>query len=404
MFINDLKLIIRKLRKERFNAIINVLGLTVGLTAFLLISLYVQDERSFDQFQKNKKNIYRVVGKGERIGAIGMIASDFVEYFSDIPEIDSFTRITKMSYQTLLKSEVKQLYAKEVLYVESNFFDFFTFPLKDASRQGAFSESGQAVISETLAKQFFGEENPIGKQIQVEKGDLFIVTSVVRDPPKTSTIQFDLLLYKKDFFKNDPKNPGRVSTAVTYISGFPKHDLKAIESKIREARNRPHYSNFLLNVEYSLLPITSQRLLAQYDEDIFEKNDIKHVRLFSGIAIVVLLLALINYVNSVTAQSLKRMKEVGLKKVIGATRKHLIVSQLMESFFFTLASFFLAFAIAERLMPMYNSLLGKGIVLNYFNRDFFVWTILASLVIGLLSGLYPAYYITKIAPLALLDK
>jgi len=406
MFRNHLKLVFRRLRKERLFTFVNIFGLTIGLTAFLLISLYVRDELSYDQFHSNKENIYRVISEYEKRGVSGMIASDFVEFFSeDIPEIKSYTRISAVGGEySLVSNNDKRLNTKGVFFVDQNFFDFFSFELLNSPASGSFSESGSGIITESLSKKVFGDENPIGQLVEINKGEKYIISAIAKDPPSNSTIQFELLLFKQGLFKNDFERMHGIKTVVTYLSILPEHEKEIIARKIMAAREKPIYSRFTKENEYSLLSLTDQRLKAPYERDFFAKNDMRYVMLFSGIGLVVLVLALINYINLVTAQSIKRKKEFGLRKVIGADRKHLIFYQLIESTMITMISFLFAFAAAERLIPTFNDLLEKDISLQYLSSDFFIWVLLAGLLLGLVSGIYPAFNIARVKPLSLLNE
>tara|TARA_A100000171_G_C2138041_1_gene152023 strand:- start:305 stop:2665 length:2361 start_codon:yes stop_codon:yes gene_type:complete len=404
MFKNNLKLIIRKLRKEKLYSFVNIAGLTVGLTAFLLIALYVRDELSFDNFHENKENIYRVISSENGEKYKSTIASDFVEFFrEDIPQIDGHTRVAG-GRVSLLNFGERNLNVDNVLFVDSNFFEFFDFALLNANRKTVFSETSQVVITQSLREKLFGDTNPIGQEIQMNKGKVYTVAAVAADPPKNSTIQFEMLVYERGYFKNVWEEMHSVRNITTYVSIVPSASKEVVSAGITKAIDKPVYRDMLEGYTYELLPYTDQRLYAPYQRDGFQKNDIRYITLFSGIGLVVLLLALINYVNLVTAQSMRRVKEIGLRKVIGANKAQLIFNQLSESVVITLISFVFAFAIAERLLPFYNQLLDKSITLQYGGSEFFMWVFMAGLALGILAGLYPAFYISKFKPLALLNK
>lgn len=405
MFKNHIKLVLRKLKREKLYSFVNIFGLTIGLTAFLLISLYVRDELSFDQFHDKSNDIYRVVSDHERFGKKGIIYSDFVEFFApDMPEIEAYNRLAPLGEKALVSHNQKRYNVSGVYQTDSNFFELFSFELKNGSKEAVFSNSGQAVISEELSKRIFGDSNPVGQEIEIDKREKYLITGVVFNNPSNSTIQFEMLLYKQDHFKNDFENRGGVSTVVTYISAHKEHDKESIVKHINGAKERPPYKIFTENIYFDLLPLADQRLYAPYEGDVFEKNDVRYVKLFSGIGLVVLLLAIINYINLVTAQSVQRMKEVGLRKIIGAGKKELVAYQLVESVSISMLSFLLAFGVAEQLMPVFNDLLQKDIAIAYFSLEFFIWVAIAGLILGILAGLYPAFYISRVKPLKLLEK
>lgn len=405
MLSNQVKLVFRRLKRSPYYTLVNMSGLTVSLTAVLFITIYVKDEVSFDRFHAKAGKIYRVVQEHNRLGPHSRIPSDFVEIFEpDIPEIESYTRLSNLYNPVLVGTKDKQLNMTGVFMTDPGFFDFFSFRLIHGSANDAFAESGHAVITESASRLLFGDEHPVGKTIEIEKGEQYIISAVAADAPKNSTIQFKVLLYRKGYFKNRFEETRGVSTAITYVSIHAGSDLTGVEEKINQARAKPIYSRLTKNSQFVLLPLTDQRLHSPYETDTFDMNDIGYVRLFSGIGFVVLLLAMINYVNLVTSQSIRKMKEVGLRKVIGAGRRQLIYYQLLESIVLTTLSFLLAFAIVERLMPFFNEVMDKAVRVQYFSLEFFIYGVLFSLLLGAISGFYPAFYITRVKPLALINR
>ncbi|WP_339607876.1 FtsX-like permease family protein [uncultured Roseivirga sp.] len=405
MFKNNLKFIVRKLRKEKLYSFVNIAGLTVGLTAFLLIALYVRDELSFDNFHENKGNIYRVINNHKDWGYSPRVPTDYVEIASDfIPQIENQTRLSIVGRPTLLSRHEGDIYAEDVFYVDQNFFEFFNFPLLDGKPNSVFSTELQAVISQEFKESFFGDTNPLGKEIKIDKDFVVTISGVATNPPKNSTIQFDMLLYKQGQFKNTFEETHGFNTVMTYVSLSPETDPVSVEDELNKLKDKPVYASALEYDNYELLPLLSQRLHAPYEGDAFDKNDISFVILFSGIGSIVLLLAIINYINLVTAQANKKTKEIGLRKVIGASKYQLIFYQLVESTTITLVAFIMAFAISERLLNTFNEVLDKDISLNYFSSDFFLWVLVFGLLLGFLSGIYPALFIARFQPLALLQK
>ncbi len=383
---------------------VNVLGLTVGLTAFLMIGLYIKHEVSFDQFHRDKENIYRVTSKYRDREWRGVIASDYVQFFKDdVVGLNSFSRVSVRNEATLASGGGKELNFKGKLSTDSNFFEFFSFDLIDGVPSSVLSTSGSAVITETLSKKLFGEKSPIGEELLIEKGkEVYTITGLAKDPPSNSTIQFELVTYQEGIFKNNFEQTSGLRNVITYLKLQPDVSLDNVLDKIDAAKNKTPYTIMTKDEVYGLSPITDQRLYADYVVTFFEKNDIRYLQLFGGIAVVVLLLAIINYINLVTAQAAKKAKEIGLRKVIGAGKFQLMIYQFAESIVVVVFSFVLAFAITERLLPQFNSLLNKDVTLQYFGSTFFLWVIVSGGLIGLLSGLYPAIQIMKVKPLAII--
>jgi putative ABC transport system permease protein len=404
MIKNNLILVFRRLRKEKIFSLVNVLGLTVGLTAFLMIGLYIKHELSFDQFHQDKENIYRVTSKYRDREWRGVIASDYVQFFKDdVVGLNSFSRVSVRNEATLASGGGKELNFKGKLSTDSNFFEFFSFDLIDGVPSSVLSTSGSAVITETLSKKLFGEKSPIGEELLIEKGkEVYTITGLAKDPPSNSTIQFELVTYQEGRFKNNFEQTSGLRNVITYLKLQPDMSLDNVLDKIDAAKNKTPYTIMTRDQVYGLSPITDQRLYADYVVTFFDKNDIRYLQLFGGIAIVVLLLAIINYINLVTAQAAKKAKEIGLRKVIGAGKFQLMIYQFAESIVVVVFSFVLAFAITERLLPQFNSLLNKDVTLQYFGSTFFLWVIVSGGLIGILSGLYPAIQIMKVKPLAII--
>lgn len=404
MLRNNLKLVLRRLGKERLFTLVNVTGLTIGLAAFLMISLYVKHELSFDKFHKDYRNIYRVTSKYQEREKRGGIASDYVDYFKDdLVNLKAYSRISPSFSVALVEGGGKELNVSGLVSVDANFFEFFSFKLLSGSPSSVFAATGSAVITESLSQKLFGDTDPYGQKLFVEKGEkVYNITGVVEDAPLNSSFSFEVVTFDVGHFKNTYEETYSIRNAVTYLKLLPSADFGQVVERLDTARFSPPYSMMTKDVKYSLSPIANQRLYADYLDTFFEQNDIRYLNLFGGIAIVVLLLAIINYVNLVTAQATKKTKEIGLRKVIGAGKYQLMTYQFVESILVVVISFILAFALTERMLPKFNALLNKDITLQYFGTTFFLWVAVAGVIIGVLSGLYPAIQIIRVSPLTLI--
>lgn len=404
MFRNNLKLILRKLKREKLYAIVNILGLTVGLTAFLLIALYVRDELSFDRFHVDEERTYRVIINDGDSKYRSNTPSDYIEYVApEAPDIETYSRVRNATNPALIEYESKGVYIENGIFVDPNFFEFFSFQLIDVSPASIFKSPDEVVITESLAARLFDEENPIDEEIVLEKNEKYRIVAIAKNPPKNSTIQFDAVFHKNSVFDGVAGSPGYRGVS-TYVKATTADVATGIGEKLTSFKDVPSYRAALQPSDFELLPIADQRLRAPYFKGSFSQNDIRFVMLFSAIGVVVLLLALINYINLVTSQAFKKMKEFGLRKVIGATRKQLILYQILESTTITTISFLFAFAIAERVMPTFNEVLDKEIVIKYFSSQFFMWVVIMGLLFGLLSGTYPAIVVSRYKPLSLISK
>ena len=405
MFINQLRLVLRRLKRSPFYTLVNVLGLSVGLIAVLFISIYVYDELSYDRFHADEERIFRVYSSHERLGISGFLSSDYVEFFAPgIPEIESYTRLGHLAEEVLVTASSAQFNLEKVFMTDPGFFSFFSFKLTDGVANQVFSETNRAVITQSTSRLLFGDENPIGQEIVIEKDERYLISGLAEDPPHQSTIQFSVLLYKQGYFKNRYDEVYWVNTVPTFIKLSKKEAQAKVLEGIHEARQRPNYALFTKEKNYSLLPLAKERLDAPFKRDHFEHNASDVVNIFMAIGLSVLLLALINYVNLVTAQSMKRVKEVGLRKVIGARKGQLLLYQLIECTLLVMLSFLLAFAGVERLLPVFNEMLDKNLSLSSFALEFLFLGLIFSLLLGLIAGLYPAWYINRINPIVLMNK
>ena len=404
MLSNYLTIIFRKLRKERLYSIINLLGLTIGLTAFLLITLYVRDELSYDKFHTNHEQLYRVYATDTtREVKLGGIAPDLARIIlSDIPAVESAVRMISGGKKSLLTVGDERIYSDKVIFSDANFFEMLDFRLMEGVAQSVLSQPYQAVITTALAEKLFGEENPIGKAITLNKERELVVTGISETPPNNSSLRFDMVI-RSGVAEMDTQQPGSMMPALTYLKIPEDNDKAQVVKMINELKAKSGYGIFVEDDVFGLLPITDQRLHAGFTYAILtDQSDIRFVYLFSGIGLVILLLAVINYVNMVTASSLKRAKEIGLRKVIGAQKSQLVWYQLVESVVVTTIALVIAFALTERLLPIMNGLLGKTMELKYFSLEFLLFVPLMGLIIGVLTGLYPSFYISRYKPLVLL--
>lgn len=396
----NLILVLRRLKKERVFTLVNVLGLTIGLTAFLMIGLYIKHELSYDKFHQESDNIYIVTSKYRDRNWRGNISSDYVQFFKDkVVGLNDFCRVTPGFENQLVEASGKELNVKAIIKTDHNFFDFFSFELIKGTPESVFSATGSAVISESMSKTLFGDKDPIGEELSVEKGkNRYTITGVVQDAPLNSSFTYEIVIFDEGGFKNNYEETYSLQSVLTYLNLRPDVSLDQVGEQITSANLTPPYSQMTRDVTYAVSPMVDQRLYANYDQSFFEINDIRYLKLFGGIGLVVLLLAIINYINLVTTQSIKQGKEIGLRKVIGASKGQLMLFQFVESIVVVVMSFLLAFAFTERLLPVFNEMLSKDITLQYFSPVFIVWVLVFGVIVGVVSGLYPALQMHKVNP------
>lgn len=404
MFRNYLKLVLRKFRKDKLYSIVNISGITIGLTAFLLIALFVRDELSYDRFHKDEDQLFRLINENKQNGfRSGYIPPDFAEYIlEDVPGIESFTRITQDRSKSLLQYQDKVIYSGGVFITDSNFFETFNFKLINGHESNVLSKGYNAVLSVDFARKLFGEIDPIGKEIELDKKETIIVTGLSEVPRSNSSIKFDIIIKAGPTHMINTFDQGRLTNVITYLRTTEKADLEQLEQSINEVKSKPNYAEILENTDFQLQSIKDQYLKGGLEYDKFEIGDIRFVYLFSGIGLVILILAIINYVNLVTAQSIKRSKEIGLRKVVGASKIQLVYYQFFESVVITTFSLMLAFAITERLIPIFNDKLDKAVSLNYLSLEFLVIVPLLGVLLGVISGAYPAFCIGRYKAITML--
>lgn len=400
-----LTIFLRKFKKERLFSLLNLGGLTVGLTTVLLIGLYVYDELSYDKFHSKSDDIYLLYSTaGKNVSKSDRVSYRLAERIKEeIPEVENMVSLNKRDL--LVASENNAFLKNKVAYATPEFFEVFDFPLLYGN-VSQITEPSSTFITAQTAEKFFGDvAQAMGKRITVNEKDEYTIAGVLEDIPANSTIQFEFLLPGKELFEERmaQDSEGGWFPTENWLILNESSDREVIAPKMEAlARTMPfaqvyEYTENAQNI--FLLPLSKYRLRADLDYSSNTRSDIRYVYLFMAIGLLVLIIAVINYTNLATAQSIKRSKEVGLRKVIGASRRQVLTYYLTESFALVFLSAVLAFAITERALPFVNDLLNKDLKLDYFSIEFFVIIIGATASIGLLAGLYPAFFLSQAKPL-----
>src|SRR6186713_3633999 len=397
MIRNYLLLAIKHLRKQKIFSFINISGLTVGITCCFMIFLFIMNELSYDNFHKHGKNIYRVMRVGNNNGERREIPYLSPPYgpalVNDYPDaIQNQVRIMKdnnlISYNNISFNETN------IYLADKNFFNFFDFQLVKGDTATVLKDPNSIVLTETAAKKYFGNEDPIGKTLEFNKQQQLKVTGIAADVPLNSHLQFDMVipleLYRPiqpDWFTQWPNNG-----LFTYVQLNPAVDPKQLLTQF------PSFMEKYLG-EYYAKSGFKMGLTIQPLRDVYFSTDaldnVKHgykkmVYIFMSIAILILLIACINFINLATARATDRAKEVGLRKVLGAVRKQLVSQFMMESVLYAMLACILSIGLVKLLMPVYTNLLGYELP-TFWNNPF-VYAFMAGiiLVVGLLAGSYPA--------------
>jgi putative ABC transport system permease protein len=417
MIRNYFKTAIRNLFRNKIYSFINIAGLSLGLACAMLIILYIKDEVSYDRFHTNGDNIYRVVtqevkengSKGDKDGNSGYFQGP--RFTANIPEIRSFVRIQSGTEDFKNQNDVKSM---EVLYVDSNFFSVFSFPLLFGNTKNALLEPNSVVLSEDEAKKQFGTVQALGKTILLKDKDKFqpyTVTGVAKRCPQNSSIKFEVLLPLKVSAEDLRDNMNWFNFFLnTFVVLNPNAGIKNVEARMKKVYETDAKEAIKIVAEkygvrgksiYMLQPFMDMHL----SKDLPAQNGLSDASnpmfsyILSGIALFILLIACINFVNLTIARSLKRAKEIGIRKVVGGARRQLIIQFLGESFILCLIAFLLAIVILEAVLPVFNRLSNKVLALSYlFDARLVAGYIILLILTGLSAGFYPALILSNFNP------
>jgi putative ABC transport system permease protein len=417
MFRNYFKIALRNLTRNKVYSSINIIGLSLGLTCAMLIILYTSDELSYDRFHANTDHIYRITVKREnpdggfamKGGTTGLFQGP--RFMANIPEIRSYVRMQSDHKDFKLGTEVVR---RESFQVDPAFLSVFSFPLKSGDPATALSKPQSIVISENLAKEFFGNAEALGKVIEVrgdEKFEPYIVTGVARQIPQNSSVQFDVLVPLIATAKNaNDKENWLFFHLNTFLLISDKADIAAVERKMNAVFEKEASATIKMVAEkygdksttaHMLQPLIKMHLDTEFQANngLKDASNPIYSYILSGIAVFILLIACINFVNLTIARSLKRAKEIGIRKVVGSDRKQLIVQFLGESFLLCTAAFLLAILLVQLALPTFNQLSGKALSLSYLlDAKLVAGYIALFLITGMLAGFYPALVLSGFRP------
>ncbi|MTI31230.1 ABC transporter permease, partial [Xanthovirga aplysinae] len=413
MFKNHLKIALRNLLKHRFYTFINGLGLAVGLAAFLLIVFWVKDEWSYDKYNTKIDRMYRVTvdwGLTKPNQQMAYCPIFLAEKFKEIyPEIEEAVRIMDIGDHTINYNE-NNLKTDKVAYAGAGLFSIFSIPLVKGNPATALVAPNSLVIDESTAKRLFGEEDPLNKMVVLDNNENYKVTGVFEDIPATSHFKFNSFVSIENLLKQDWTKELTAHSVWTYLLLREQTDPKLLEAKFPQAIKTYLSGDILemtgvpweelkqnnLNYDWKLQAVKDIHLHSIVDG---EKGDIIYVYAFSFIAVLILLIACINYINLATARSADRSKEIGVRKVAGAYRTQLVRQFLNESLLLSLIATLLAIGLVELFLPAFNQVTGKSIYVQYWgNWPLLISLLLCPLLLALLSGFYPAFLLSGFQP------
>ncbi len=415
MLSNYLKIAYRNLVRSKSYAVINILGLAIGLAAFVMMFAYVKHELSYDRFHSKSERIFRVNWQYEARGASTEVAMSAFPlkfmFLKDYPEVEKVVRFYKNDQDaTTLKYEENHFTEENVLFADPEVFEVFDFPLVQGNPETALSKTNSVVLTKKVAQKYFGEEDPMGKIIQFKNDDLLEVTGVLEDIPTNSHLTFDILvpteLQRQRWIRGngnggyDLEEDWKWSGAWQYVLLKSRGAYESFNQKLFE-KGKDYFGrlpNAVVEYHYSALPVTDIHLQSSMSGELKVNGNLTQVYGFGVIAILVLIIACINFVNLSTARSAKRAKEVGLRKVMGALRTHLITQFIAESILISLIAMVIGVFLVEAMLPVFNKFMGKSLSIPYGQPIVILAMFIGAMVIGLMAGLYPAFSLSRFQP------
>ncbi len=417
MFTNYFKIAWRTIQKNKLYSVINITGLSIGLAICMLITLFVKDEFSFDQFQQKKNSIYRLVvnetspaGEKFKFGVTGMVHGPAFQ--NQVPELQTMVRLEGGKVNVKFKNEV---FVQDANYVDSNFFDMFSAGFIEGNAHKVLSDPFHIVISENVANRFFGTNNALGQTLAIEKNGEFqnyTITGVTKNSPENSSIQISLMM------PFDYKNIGdnnwinfHLNTFFTVATGA---NIANIEKQLAavykttaatDLANAKKDWNYENQLAFTLQPFLDMHLSRDYraQNGLKESSNTMLSFVLSGLSLFILLIACINFVNISISHSLQRAKEIGVRKVMGGQRKQLILQFMSESFLLNAAAFLLAIFLTILLLPIFNNLTSKSLAFSYLFDVKMIGIFLSIFLLTcFLAGFYPALVLSAYKPVQIL--
>lgn len=404
MFKNLLTVAVRSFLRQKFYSIINLVGLASGLTCALFIYLWVNDELSKDKFHKDREKIFQIhsniqVGDGELLtwtNTPGPLAEDISE---KSPEVELAVRVN--GGRSDLFQYGDKIFIESGCMADPDFFKLFSFNIVSGKPNTDSVDISSISISSQLALKLFGNDDPIGKMVKVNNQTDYVITAVFEDVGPQSSFKFDYVfpyeVYKKQ--RGDGFNWGNYDHP-TYVKLFDASQAQQAIEKINERRTAfaKAQGNTSSEVSFYMQPFTENYLNSNFENGKPAGGRIKYVRIFTVVAIFILGIACINFMNMATARAINRAKEVGVRKVVGAQRKSLILQFIGESMLISLLSMILAIIVTYVLLPFFNILVAKQIVISLSNPTFWISALVIVCITGILAGTYPAFFLSSYQP------
>jgi ABC-type antimicrobial peptide transport system permease subunit len=405
MIKNYFKIAWRNLFRNKGFSLTNLLGLSIGMTCTILIFLWVQDELAYNKFHTNYNNIYKILANRDFNNQVftdeNMVFPLAKTLQEKLPQIKNAVVTTNRQPRVFTLGDLKL--KKEGYTVNEHFFQTFTWKFIRGNAATAIIDPSSVVLSESAAKAFFGNTDPLNKTLKIGNDRSVKVTAVVADPPGNSTFQFDYILP----FNYSDENIKRVLTEWTnsswqvFLQVEPSTDMNTLEKNINQIKYEHDPGDKKIST-YFAFPMNKWRLYSDFKDGKNTGGMIEYVKLFSIIAMIILLIACVNFMNLSTARSERRAKEVGIRKTLGSDKKQLILQFFFESIILALIAFIISIGVVYLLLPSFNKLVDKNLSLNLTDVYFWMGAILIIAFTGIVAGSYPALYLSSFSPIKVL--
>jgi putative ABC transport system permease protein len=410
MIKNYFKIAWRNLWKDKQYSFLNIFGLTIGITFSLFLILYVIDELSYDKHHEKAQQIYRVVSyvnEPEKAMKWANTQAPLAQTLKqDYPEIQQVVRFVKADKVAYIKG-TKQFKEEKIFYTDSAVFNVFTYSFIEGSPTKALSEPNSLVLTEALAIKYFGNVKGIlGESIKDSRGEVFKITGVVKNSPPNSHLIADGFISASSLPKDFANSWGQFGRFYTYVLLSDKANAAAFEKKLLPIYDKymaQIFAQFNIKVHYGLQAITAIHLSTDFDNEPGESGSMSYVYIFSLVALFMLVIASINYMNLTTARSMRRAKEIGIRKVSGSQRWQLISQFLVESITITLIALVISLVLVVVLLPIFNEISGKFFTFySVIQPKVLAFLLGIIFLVGFIGGTYPAFYLTRFNPVTVL--
>ncbi|MFI5154244.1 MAG: ABC transporter permease, partial [Chitinophagales bacterium] len=412
MIKNLLLVALRNFVRDKWYSLLNILGLTIGITFSVFLIFYIKNELSYDRYHEKADRIYRIASyvKEPDKDTMKWAICPFpmaTALSKDYPEVEEAVRIWGGGGgKTMLKTGNLHFYEDKVFFTDSNFFRVFTHKMIEGDPRSALLAPNSIVLTQSIAEKYFGRRgNYVGKTLENANGDIYKITAVIKDVPKNSHILFNVLISRSSFPADFANNWGGFGF-YTYVLLKENTNAAAFEKKLAPLYDKylaSIFAQFKIKMRFGIQPITSIHLHSDMANEPEELGSMSYIYIFSTVAFFMLLIACINYMNLATARSARRAKEIGIRKVTGSTKPQLVLQFLIESILTAIIALILSIGFIVLFLPTFNSLSGKSIAYSTLLKPDTLLILLAVIAfVGLVGGSYPAFYLSKFNPVNVL--